>query len=164
MKPLTGGGAADTRGVHERSALASDLAALVALDRLCFGPQAWPASAWSEVVGETGWSVVVLTSGAAVVAVSVLLVSPPSAHLASLAVHPAWRRRGLAAHLVQRAVAQARGSARWLALEVDRDNRGARRLYLRHGFLPTRRFLEDGRWRLEMVRRVVVPRRRAARG
>jgi ribosomal protein S18 acetylase RimI-like enzyme len=151
---LTDGGAADTSKLAQRLAVASDLAALVDLDRLCFGPQAWPADVWSEVVCEPGWTVTLLTAGGAIVAVSVLLLQQPTSQLASLAVHPAWQGRGLGTRLLRTATDEARGSARWLALEGDCDNHRARRLYRGHGFVCVRRFLEDGRQRLEMVRRL----------
>jgi len=133
----------------------ADLAALVALDRACFGRRAWPPAAWVEAVTEPGWMTLVVRAAAGPVAAAVIVPAGPVAHLASLGVHPEHRRHGLGAAIVRDVVARARGGgARFVALEVDVANRGARRLYRREGFGVVRRFREDGRWRVEMHRRL----------
>ena len=138
-----------------RLARPGDLAALVALDRICFGRRAWPARAWREAVTMPEWTTVVVERGGAIAAASALLLGGPRASLASLAVAPQWRRQGLGRALLRDAVARARAASfRWLSLEVDRANRGAAALYRREGFAPLRRFREDGCWRQEMIRRL----------
>lgn len=138
-----------------RRARPSDLAALVELDRACFGCRAWSARAWREAVTAPEWITVVIERDEAIVAASVLIPDGPRACLASIAVAPTWRRQGLGRALLCDAVAQARAvSTRWLSLEVDRANRGAVELYRREGFAVSRRFWEDGRWRQEMIRRI----------
>jgi ribosomal-protein-alanine N-acetyltransferase len=138
-----------------RQATAADLEALVDLDRVCFDRRAWPVRAWWEVVTFPEWTTLVLAQRAEVVAASVLLPAAPVSWLASLAVRPTCRRRGLGRTLLRRALLDARGaSARWLSLEVDRVNRGAVRLYREEGFGPVRRFREEGRRRQEMVHRL----------
>jgi RimJ/RimL family protein N-acetyltransferase len=63
-------------------------------------------------------------------------------------VAAAWRGRGVGAALVQAAVGTARGmGAHKLSLQVWPHNHGARRLYLRHGFI------EEGRLRRHYRRR-----------
>jgi ribosomal protein S18 acetylase RimI-like enzyme len=138
-----------------RQAAAADIVALVELDRLCFDRRAWPVRAWWEVVTFPEWTALVLVEGDELTAASVLLPAAPVSWLASIAVHPARRRRGCARALLRRAVRDARAaSARWLSLEVDRVNRAALRLYREEGFGTARRFREEGRIRLEMVRRL----------
>lgn len=133
----------------------SELAALVALDRECFGKFAWGADAWRDVVVEPGWTTLVLRNGGQPTAAMVLLLEQPAACLASLAVHPDYRGRGLGRSLLREAIRRARDvPARWLTLEVDADNFAAIRLYRGEGFTTLRRFLEDGRRRLEMQRRL----------
>jgi ribosomal-protein-alanine N-acetyltransferase len=143
------------RPVVRREAHPDDLAALVELDRLCFARRAWSVKAWWEVVTLPEWTTVVLTLAGDVIAASVLLPAAPVCFLASLAVHPEHRRRGLGVMLLRDAITRARdASALWLSLEVDRANRGAVAMYRREGFGVLRRFREEGRSRQEMVRRL----------
>ncbi len=138
-----------------RSAGAGDLGALFELDRACFGRRAWSLSAWREVVTLPEWTVIVIEQDGALAAASVLLLAAPTSWLASLAVSPERRRRGLGRALLRDALARSRAaSARWLSLEVDRSRRAAVALYRGEGFGVLRRFREDGRWRQEMVRRL----------
>ncbi|HVN75637.1 MAG TPA: GNAT family N-acetyltransferase [Thermoanaerobaculaceae bacterium] len=144
-------------GAASRRRLAGpvDLTALFELDRLCFGRRAWSLRAWWEVVTFPEWTAVVIEEEQAVAAASVLLLAAPVSWLASLAVHPDLRRRGLGRALVRDALVRARAaSAGWLSLEVDRSHRAAVALYRSEGFGVARRFREDGRWRQEMVRRL----------
>ena len=141
-----------------RRARPEDLGALVELDRLCFGRRAWSARAWREALVDPECDVTVVLDDRAIIAASVLVLVTPVASLASLAVHPEHRRRGLGRELLRDAIARARrGSARWLALEVDSGNRGAVALYRGEGFAAVRRFREDGRRRCEMLRRLGGP-------
>lgn len=138
-----------------RRAQPEDLGALVEFDRLCFGRRAWSARGWWQVLADREFPVTVVLEDRAIIAASALVLVPPVASLASLAVHPDHRRCGLGCGLLRDAIARARcSSARWLALEVDRTNRGAVALYRREGFAAVRRFREDGRWRCEMLRRL----------
>ncbi len=55
--------------------------------------------------------------------------------LSNVAVHPAYRRRGIARALVEAAIAEVhRQRGQWLTLQVQSDNRGARDLYEQTGF------------------------------
>ena len=108
-----------------------------------------------EVVCDPGWTTLVARRGRTIDGALVLLAWPPEAALASVAVHPARRTRGLGTALVREALLRARAAgARWLTLEVDADNLAAVRLYRREGFGLLRRFTEQGRPRLEMARRL----------
>ncbi len=122
---------------------------------MCFGRRAWSLGAWCEVVTDPEWTTVVVEFDGALAAASVLLLAAPVSWLASLAVAPAWRRRGLARSLVRDALGRARAaSAGWVSLEVDRGHLAAVGLYREEGFGVLRRFREDGLWRQEMVRRL----------
>ncbi len=155
-KTLSGVEEPDARpNAAPRQARAEEIEALVELDRVCFGSRAWSRKAWQEAVLEPEWTTVVLAGASGILAASVLLPAAPVSCLASLAVHPWYRRTGWGTVLLRDAVTRARAaSARWLSLEVDRVNRGAVALYRREGFGVLRRFREDGRWRQEMVRRL----------
>ena len=104
---------------------------------------------------DPGWTTLVAGEGGTIVAAMVLLLDRPVSSLASIAVHPGFRRRGLGRALLCEAERRARtAGALGLSLEVDRSNRSAVLLYRREGFGVLRRFREDGRWRLEMLRRL----------
>lgn len=138
-----------------RCATDSDVSDLYLLDQVCFGSLAWPHDAWQEVIAEPDWVTTVLSQEDQVVASSVVLPLLPQVHLASIGVHPAFRRRGLGKFLLHRAVHKAREwRAHWLTLEVDLENSVARRFYRTQGFCVMRRFHEDGRQRVEMHRRL----------
>jgi ribosomal-protein-alanine N-acetyltransferase len=155
-KTLTPEEAVDTSlGFSQREARGGDLGALLALDRLCFGDRAWSARAWWAALSSPGWTTTVIVRELRVVAARVLVPAAPISTLASLAVHPGWRRAGLGRALLRGAIERARRvGACWIALEVDAANSGAVGLYRREGFGTTRRFREEGIWRLEMVRRL----------
>ncbi len=58
-------------------------------------------------------------------------------HIVLVSVDPAWRRRGVARHMLERAMHQARQAACCRAtLEVRVSNAGAQRLYFQLGFAP----------------------------
>lgn len=71
--------------------------------------------------------------------------------IANVAVHPGFRRQGIAIQLMEKAMLTAReGGAKAVQLQVDATNFGARRLYERLGFRELRTFT---RWR----RRPYIP-------
>jgi [ribosomal protein S18]-alanine N-acetyltransferase len=152
---LTVGRAADGPPVVVEPARVGDLVALIELDRVCFNRRAWSPAAWAEVVTQPEWTTLVIRAADTVVGAEVLLLWAPAAHLASIGVHPDHRNCGLGTAMLRDALRRARDShARALSLEVDRANTAARRLYVREGFGLVRRFREDGRWRVEMRRRL----------
>jgi ribosomal-protein-alanine N-acetyltransferase len=58
-------------------------------------------------------------------------------HIVIIAVHPAWRRRGIARSMLCAAMVQARQAACTMAtLEVRVSNTAAQQLYYRLGFAP----------------------------
>src|SRR5262249_18341482 len=59
-------------------------------------------------------------------------------HINTLAIHPDWRRSGLASHLIRHVLGEAvRQGAEKATLEVRRSNLAAQRLYERFGFETT---------------------------
>jgi ribosomal protein S18 acetylase RimI-like enzyme len=79
-------------------------------------------------------------------AVLVTVLGPSTAHIAQLAVHPDWRRQGLAGALLDDGVRCARehGSAR-LTLLVSGSNGAAQMLYRDRGFVPVAAFIAGSR-------------------
>lgn len=136
-----------------RVATVEDVGRLAELDAACFAVRRWPQEAWSEVVLHPAWLTLVAEGpGGELAAAAVLLRHRPVASVASLAVAPNWRGRGIGATLLAECIRLSRAAqARLVALEVDGDNEGAVHLYRRFGFRTRRRFEEDGIPRLEMV-------------
>lgn len=153
--PHTGVKFGDIDSLEVRPARVGEADELARFDLLCFGEQAWPVEEWRDAVREAGFRTWVVCRSGELLACWVLLLDRPVTYIASLAVDPNWRGRGLGRALMVAAVAQARRAhSRWLELDVDVDNRPARALYARFGFAPLARFREDGRARLTMVRRL----------
>ncbi len=129
-----------------RSAGAADVAAVVVLERELFGADAWSqAQVREELLGERrrAW-----VAGEEVAGYAVTLLAGAVADLQRIGVHPAHRRRGLAARLLGAAVdaARADGAVR-LLLEVSEANAAAIGFYSAQGFAEIdrrRRYYRDG--------------------
>ncbi len=73
----------------------------------------------------------------AVVGYGGLMMVADEGHVTTLAVDPAWQRRGVATRLLLALAREAIGrNAEGLTLEVRMSNAAARRLYARFGFVP----------------------------
>ncbi|MEV0798794.1 GNAT family N-acetyltransferase [Kribbella sp. NPDC050281] len=119
-----------------RPATADDLPALVALDEVCFGPDAWSTVSWTTEFDRLSEDRVILVAdeGAAVGYV-VLLVPPVTldvVELLRIAVTPAERRTGIGGQLMTAALARCAG--RTVLLEVAAGNQSAGGLYESFGF------------------------------
>jgi ribosomal-protein-alanine N-acetyltransferase len=119
-----------------RPAVAKDLDALVALDRVCFGPTAWSDSAWREEFARLETDRVVLVADEGVAVGYVVLLVPPVAddpvELLRIAVDPAERRTGIGGQLMTAALQRCAG--RTVLLEVAAGNKSAEALYRGFGF------------------------------
>lgn len=119
-----------------RRMLPADVPAVHALDRLSFSLP-WPESSYRFEVGENSNAIplVVETANGEVVGMAVTWVIVDEAHIATIALHPGLRRRGLGRRLLAESLRQAyeRG-ARLAYLEVRRGNMAAQALYLDFGF------------------------------
>ena len=119
-----------------RPAVAAELAAVAALDQLCFADEGWSAAAWGEEFArlETDRVILVADEGA-VVGYAVLLV-PASVEdpvdLLRIAVAPAERRTGIGRQLMDAALGRCAG--RTVLLEVAESNESAAELYRGFGF------------------------------
>lgn len=128
-----------------RTAAASDLAAIRALDAVVFGADAWGAGAWEGEWDQvsTQRHVVVAVESEQLVGFGVVAVLGEVADLHRIAVRSAWRRRGLGAALVEALAAEAqRRGCRRMLLEVEAGNAAALALYGRLGFVEIARRAE----------------------
>ena len=101
-------------------------------------PRPWSSSLFlSELALRSSRSYCVARVGREVVGYAGVMISFEDAHVTTIAVDPAWHRRGIATRLM---VALARESlvrgAHNLTLEVRMSNKGAQELYRRFGFAP----------------------------
>jgi ribosomal-protein-alanine N-acetyltransferase len=117
-----------------RAMAAADIEAVSELDALSFS-QPWPKNAFEIELTNQGARCWVADEGGQVAAALVFWRVLDEAHLATIAVHPAFRRRGVARLLLQTAIdaAYAEG-ARIYHLEVRAGNEAAQKLYIKFGF------------------------------
>jgi ribosomal-protein-alanine N-acetyltransferase len=136
-------------GPSIRPAERADLLDVSRIERRSFD-DAWPFGQFEEFLGEPGFLVAV--SGGRVVgyvvADTIANRGQPMGHVKDLAVHPAWRGRGVATRLLDRALAVLEvAGARRAKLEVRQTNDDAISLYRRFGFEPHHlisRYYDDG--------------------
>jgi [ribosomal protein S18]-alanine N-acetyltransferase len=112
-----------------RPMTAADLQAVTELDSFSFKTP-WPPGAFETELANAGARCWVAEAGGQVAAVLVLWRVLDEAHIATLAVHPEFRRRGIGSQLLQAGMdaAYAEG-ARIYHLEVRSGNALAQELY-----------------------------------
>ena len=101
-------------------------------------PRPWSASLFMSELALRGTRAYhVAKSGVTVVGYSGLMLGTEDAHVTTIAVDPAWHRRGIGTRLMLNMVRVAleRG-ARNMTLEVRVGNTGAQALYHRFGYAP----------------------------
>ena len=133
-----------TRGVFLRRAVASDVAALAALEAACFTHPWTAAQVGDEVAGVEGGFVLVLQGRrqagdplTGIRAYASFRQVVDELHVMNVAVAPACRRQGLARFLLRFALGRAaRAGAVRALLEVRAGNREALALYAALGFAP----------------------------
>ena len=134
-----------------------DLLEITRLERQCFD-QPWPFTAFESHVDAVGF-LVAIVDGRVVgfVVGSIHSGFPgPYGHIKDLAVHPAYRRRGIAQYLLTESLDRlaTHGAIRAI-LEVRASNDGAISLYESADFRPARRrpgYYEDGEAAIVMAR------------
>ena len=116
----------------------SDLAAVVAVDHSAFGPLWRVSEETLDVAYRSAADAVVAVAGGALVGYQLTTISPLGAHLARLAVAPAWQGRGvgsvLIAGLLERLPEQR---VTRITLNTQADNRPGQNLYRKLGFRET---------------------------
>ena len=114
-----------------------DLKAVMAIERQVF-PEPWSLDIFtSELALRTGRSYRLARSRREVAGYIGLMFVQDEAHVTTLAVAPAFQRRGLATMLLIDGVrVSLAAGARHLSLEVAANNAAAQALYRRFGFAP----------------------------
>ncbi len=120
--------------IRFRQIVPDDVRSILGIETLCFSTPWSETSFLSEIRSPNSLTVLAESAGKAIGYVIVKLVADES-HLHDLAVHPDWRRRGVARRLMQKALEEVRGSdKRFFFLEVRVSNRPAISLYESLGF------------------------------
>jgi ribosomal-protein-alanine N-acetyltransferase len=113
----------------------ADLSEVQALERRTF-TDAWPISSFEDVLNGQNWHGVVAEMEGRIVAYACALIVAQEAHLANLAVDPAYRRKSVAKVLLDHILRLAAASGCELVLlEVRPSNKGARKFYEQAGFV-----------------------------
>jgi len=117
-----------------RPMTAADLPAVIELDELSFS-QPWPAAAFEVELTNINSRCWVVDVNACVVAAIVLWRVLDEAHIATIAVHPNFRQRGIGSALLRASMdaAYAEG-ARIYHLEVRAGNLAAQKMYADFGY------------------------------
>ncbi|MFZ5980311.1 MAG: ribosomal protein S18-alanine N-acetyltransferase [Candidatus Zixiibacteriota bacterium] len=117
-----------------REMTATDIDAVMALEEEIF-PDAWPRAAFEDILVEEAWSAVVAQNGDEIIGYGCYLVVLDEAHLANIAVGPAYRRKSVAKHILDHILKDIKKKkCRMLLLEVRVSNKSARIFYERYGF------------------------------
>lgn len=125
-----------------RPATFADVKAIANIENLAFTN---PWSRWcfySELANPLSTTLVATPrdSPKSIVGYLIYWVAAQEMHILNLAVHPQWRRRGVAKALLAQGLAQAQARGAQVAwLEVRPSNQAALALYETHGFLPVGR-------------------------
>lgn len=152
-----------------RKAVASDLVELDELEKLCFTSDLLSRRSFKNLIDSKSARLYVATIDKVITAYILLLFKKGSslARLYSLAVHPDYRKEGLAGKLmdfIEEAV-QTKGAA-YIRLEVSVHNAGAIRLYENkgyHKYSEKEDYYEDGSTALIYQKKVVHPAKLALR-
>lgn len=118
-----------------RKAEGSDLQAIMALEEGAFGPRRWDETFVRELMGEEDvLTLVVEDVGIVAYVMFSISIAYETVEVLSLAVSPAFRRRGIARRLMAEAESVAEKDARTVSLCVRPDNVGGVNLYLSLGY------------------------------
>ena len=124
------------------------LARILQIERASFGSEAWPRRYFLEMYRDCRDFFVVAKAGGRVAGYAVACAEKRNAEIASLAVHPDYRRRGLAAALMRHTLRElGAAGVRRVELMVRIGNTGGAQLYRSLGFRRVRmvpRYYEDG--------------------
>jgi ribosomal-protein-alanine N-acetyltransferase len=123
-----------------RPAGLGDLDAILELEALCFQDPWSDEALLAELRPHRRRRPLVVEVDGRVRGVALVWHVADELHLVSLGIHPEYRRRGLATRLLHELCRYGRRHAvRLITLEVREHNEGARRFYLRHGFMEVAR-------------------------
>ncbi|NOY99119.1 MAG: ribosomal protein S18-alanine N-acetyltransferase [Chloroflexi bacterium] len=120
--------------INVRRMQTADVPSVVRIDRMSMTVP-WPARVYEREVTTAHTRAWVAEAGAEVIGMLVLWIIVDEAHIATVAVHPQYRRRGVSEALVRTALQEAANEGAVTALlEVRAGNIAAQNLYRKIGF------------------------------
>jgi ribosomal-protein-alanine N-acetyltransferase len=118
------------------------------IERASFGAEAWPRKYFLDLYGDCRDFFIVAKLGGRIAGYAVACAEKRNAEIASLAVHPDYRRRGVADALMRHTLRALRAAGvRRVALMVRTGNAAGAQLYRSLGFRRVRiapGYYEDG--------------------
>ena len=121
---------------------------ILQVERASFGADAWPRQSFLEYYDDCRALFLVGKSSRRIAGYIVACVEGRDGEIASLAVHPGYRRKGVAAALISRVLRELRTAGiRRIELMVRVDNTAGAQLYRSFGFRRVRTvrgYYEDG--------------------
>ena len=131
---------------------------ILRIERASFGADAWPRSYFLELFLECRDFFVIAKVGGRIAGYAVACAAKRNAEISSIAVHPDYRRRGVAAALLRHTLrALSKAGVRRVELMVRTANAAAAELYRAFGFRRVRLasgYYEDGGDAYLMVRAI----------
>jgi ribosomal-protein-alanine N-acetyltransferase len=131
-----------------RGARASDLPAILAIENASFGSDAYDRKLFAEYLRICGGLFLVARWGTKTAGYAITCINPRGAEMVSIAVAPAYRKRGTASVLMQSTVRRLRHrKIPKITLMVKVSNTAALSFYGKYGFRKQRRvrcYYEDG--------------------
>ena len=109
-------------------------AQLSALDKLCVGADGWSAESFRSETQKDNGIVLYITDDVRVIALLSGYTAVGEADITSVAVHPDYRRKGLAQKLLERFAELLPKDTESIFLEVRQSNEAAISLYKKFGF------------------------------
>ena len=126
--------------IHIRPMQQDDLEQVIAIDQASFSLP-WPESSYRYELLENPYALLLVAEAGApdgnkhIVGAVVVWLIEDEAHIATLAIHPEHRGRGISRELLAAVLAKSiRGRVRTATLEVRANNQIAQALYRRFGF------------------------------
>ena len=121
-----------------RTMVQGDVEAVNAIESASFGSP-WRPTSYSRAIRETRQQFFTAEFGGTIVGYAGFWLERHRAHIAKVAVHPDWRRRGIASALVEHLLDQIRRfGLGCVYLDVRRSNVAAQELYRRFAFVLER--------------------------
>lgn len=112
-----------------------DLDSIEALELLCFSCP-WSRQAFEDELNNPLATYLVVRESNNIIAYGGVWIIAGEGHITNIAVHPDFRRQGIAAMVLKRLFEMARQNRlELLTLEVRKNNLAARGLYEKHGFI-----------------------------